>query len=38
MSIVRNDLVPIGVGGGEKINLSALSEENKYSEIAKLFK
>ena len=34
MSIVRNDLV----GGGEKINLSALSEENKYSEIAKLFK
>ncbi|MEI0562741.1 phage capsid protein [Brachyspira pulli] len=38
MSIVRNDLVPIGVGCGEKINLSALSEENKYSEIAKLFK
>ena len=38
MSIVRNDLVPIGVGGTEKINLSALSEENKYSEIAKLFK
>ena len=38
MSIVRNDLVPIGVGGGEKIKLSALSEENKYSEIAKLFK
>ena len=38
MSIVRNDLVPIGVGGIEKINLSALSEENKYSEIAKLFK
>lgn len=38
MSIVRNDLVPIGVGGGEKINLSVLSEENKYSEIAKLFK
>lgn len=38
MSIVRNDLVPIGVGAGEKINLSALSEENKYSEIAKLFK
>lgn len=38
MSIVRNDLIPIGVGGGEKINLSALSEENKYSEIAKLFK
>ncbi|TVL73843.1 phage capsid protein [Brachyspira hyodysenteriae] len=38
MSIVRNDLVPIGVGGREKVNLSALSEENKYSEIAKLFK
>ena len=38
MSIVRNDLVPIGVGCGEKIKLSALSEENKYSEIAKLFK
>ncbi|OEJ15782.1 phage capsid protein [Brachyspira hampsonii] len=38
MSIVRNDLVPIGVGCTEKINLSALSEENKYSEIAKLFK
>lgn len=38
MSIVRNDLVPIGIGGGEKINLSALSEENKYSDIAKLFK
>ncbi|WP_300368361.1 hypothetical protein [Brachyspira sp.] len=38
ISIVRNDLVPIGIGSGEKINLSALSEENKYSEIAKLFK
>ena len=38
MSIVRNDLVPIGVGGREKVNLSVLSEENKYSEIAKLFK
>lgn len=38
MSIVRNDLVPIGIGGGEKINLSALSEENNYSDIAKLFK
>lgn len=38
MSIVRDDLMPIGIIGKDKINLSALSEENKYIEIAKLFK
>lgn len=38
ISIVHNDLVPIGIGNVEKINLSALDEDSKYSYIAKLFK
>ena len=37
MSIVRNDLVPIGVGGYERVSLSAMGK-NKYEEISRMFK
>ncbi|MBW5399037.1 phage capsid protein [Brachyspira pilosicoli] len=37
MSIVRDDLVPIGVGGYERVSLSAMGK-NKYEEISRMFK